>query len=47
VTVSVSACVITRDGVPGPIIAAVSSFHLFLEFAKLWELEQVAGRPDV
>jgi glycosyltransferase involved in cell wall biosynthesis len=31
-----------RDGVPGLTIAAVSSFHVFLEFAKLWELEHVA-----
>jgi len=33
-----------RDGVPGLTIAAVSSFHVFLKFAKLWELEHVARR---
>ncbi len=33
-----------RDGVAGLTIAAVSSFHVFLKFAKLWELEHVARR---
>ena len=33
-----------RDGVPGLSIAAVSSFHVFLKFAKLWELEHAARR---
>jgi hypothetical protein len=42
--VSVSACVITRDGVPGLAIAAMSSCHVSLELAKLWELERVARR---
>ena len=45
-TLSVSACVPqsgSRDGVPGSTIAAVSAFHVFLKFAKLWELEH-AGR---
>lgn len=29
-----------RDGVPGLIIAAVTAFHVFLKYAKRWELEQ-------
>ena len=33
-----------RDGVPGLAIAAVSAFHVFLRFAKLWEPEHVARR---
>jgi glycosyltransferase involved in cell wall biosynthesis len=32
-----------RDGVPGLVIAAVSSFHVFLKYAKLWELERVSA----
>ena len=28
------------DGVPGLAIAAVSAFHVFLKYAKLWELER-------
>jgi glycosyltransferase involved in cell wall biosynthesis len=27
-----------RDGVPGLVIAGVSAFHVFLKYAKLWEL---------
>ena len=33
-----------RDGVAGSIVAAVSSFQVFLKFAKLWELGHVARR---
>lgn len=29
------------DGVPGLIIAAATAFHVFLKYAKLWELERV------
>lgn len=30
-----------RDGVPGLVIAAATAFHVFLKYAKLWELERV------
>ena len=38
------------DGVPGFVIAAATAFHVFLKYAKLWELDRVsrrrgAGRP--
>ncbi len=29
-----------RDGVPGIVIAAVTAFHVFLKYAKLWELQR-------
>jgi glycosyltransferase involved in cell wall biosynthesis len=29
-----------RDGIPGLVIAAVTAFHVFLKYAKLWELAQ-------
>ena len=32
------------DGVPGFVIAAATAFHVFLKYAKLWELGR--GRPD-
>lgn len=32
------------DGVPGFVIAAATSFHVFLKYAKLWELERAAVR---
>jgi glycosyltransferase involved in cell wall biosynthesis len=32
------------DGVPGLVIAAATAFHVFLKYAKLWELER---EPDV
>lgn len=32
-----------RDGVPGFLIAVLSSFHVFVKYAKLWEIES-AGR---
>jgi glycosyltransferase involved in cell wall biosynthesis len=32
-----------RDGVPGLAIAAVTAFHVFLKYAKLWELERASG----
>jgi hypothetical protein len=39
-----------RDGVPGLVIAGVTAFHVFLKYAKLWEIERaagpVAGSPD-
>jgi glycosyltransferase involved in cell wall biosynthesis len=31
-----------RDGVPGFIISSLNAYYVFLKFAKLWELEQVA-----
>ena len=40
------------DGVPGFVIAVATAFHVFLKYAKLWELERVArsagpgGRPE-
>lgn len=39
-----------RDGVPGLVIATATAFHVFLKYAKLWELdrsgsgEQAAGK---
>ena len=32
-----------RDGVPGLAIAAASAFHVFLKYAKLWELGRARG----
>jgi len=32
-----------RDGIPGLLIAGVTAFHVFLKYAKLWELGR-AGR---
>jgi hypothetical protein len=29
------------DGMPGFVIAAVTAFHVFLKYAKLWELGRV------
>ena len=34
-----------RDGVPGLAVAGVSAFHVFLKYAKLWELERAAPPP--
>lgn len=31
------------DGVPGFVIAVATAFHVFLKYAKLWELERGAG----
>jgi hypothetical protein len=31
------------DGVPGLIIAAATAFHVFLKYAKLWELTQAGS----
>jgi glycosyltransferase involved in cell wall biosynthesis len=33
-----------RDGAPGFVIAAVTAFHVFLKYARLWELERAARR---
>jgi hypothetical protein len=33
------------DGVPGLVIAVASAFHVFLKYAKLWELELAERRP--
>jgi glycosyltransferase involved in cell wall biosynthesis len=33
-----------RDGVPGLVIAAVTAFHVFLKYAKLWELDRPERR---
>jgi glycosyltransferase involved in cell wall biosynthesis len=35
-----------RDGVPGLVIAAATAFHVFLKYAKLWELDRVHPRED-
>ncbi len=32
-----------RDGMPGFAVAAVTAFHVFLKYAKLWELERRAA----
>ncbi len=32
-----------RDGLPGFIIATVTAFHVFLKYAKLWELERIGS----
>jgi hypothetical protein len=32
-----------RDGVPGLVVAAASAFHVFLKYAKLWELGKARG----
>lgn len=34
-----------RDGMPGFIIAAITSFHVFLKYAKLWELTRLLPEP--
>lgn len=35
-----------RDGVPGLVIAAATAFHVFLKYAKQWELERVHPPED-
>jgi hypothetical protein len=35
-----------RDGVPGLVIAAATAFHVFLKYAKQWELDRVRPRED-
>jgi glycosyltransferase involved in cell wall biosynthesis len=35
-----------RDGVPGLVIAAATAFHVFLKYAKLWEIDRVRPRED-
>ena len=35
-----------RDGVPGLVIAAVTAFHVFLKYAKLWELQARGARAQ-
>lgn len=35
-----------RDGVPGFVIAAATSFHVFLKYAKLWEIERGVERRE-
>jgi hypothetical protein len=32
------------DGMPGFLIAAVTAFHVFLKYAKLWELTRASAR---
>lgn len=34
-----------RDGVPGLVIAAVTAFHVFLKYAKLWERGERSAGP--
>ena len=33
------------DGVPGFVIAAATACHVFLKYAKLWELSRLPSRP--
>ena len=33
------------DGWPGFVIACVTSFYVFLKYARLWELQRVAAKP--
>ena len=35
-----------RDGVPGLVIASVTAFHVFLKYAKLWELQAREARAQ-
>lgn len=35
-----------RDGVPGLVIAAATAFHVFLKYAKAWELDRVEPSED-
>jgi len=35
-----------RDGVPGFVIAAATAFHVFLKYAKLWELDAFPAPRD-
>jgi hypothetical protein len=35
-----------RDGVPGLVIASATAFHVFLKYAKQWELEHVGPAED-
>jgi len=35
-----------RDGVPGFVIAAATAFHVFLKYAKLWEIERAGGSAE-
>ncbi len=35
-----------RDGMPGLVIAAATSFHVFLKYAKLWEIERGGGAVE-
>ena len=32
-----------RDGVPGLVIAVATAFHVFLKYAKLWEIQRISG----
>ena len=34
-----------RDGRAGVVIAGATAFHVFLKYAKLWELEHRSGDP--
>jgi len=34
------------DGIPGLISAATSSYHVFLKYAKLWELQHASNRGE-
>jgi glycosyltransferase involved in cell wall biosynthesis len=35
-----------RDGVPGFVIAAATAFHVFLKYAKQWELERIGVQAE-
>jgi glycosyltransferase involved in cell wall biosynthesis len=34
------------DGIPGFVVAAATAFHVFLKYAKLWEIERKPGASD-
>jgi hypothetical protein len=35
-----------RDGVPGLVIACATAFHVFLKYAKLWEMERAPAAAE-
>lgn len=36
-----------RDGLPGIVIAVAAAYHVFIKYAKLWEIENIQGRGGV
>ena len=35
------------DGVPGLVIATATAFHVFLKYAKLWEIQRQGAHDEV
>jgi hypothetical protein len=35
-----------RDGLPGFVIAFATAFHVFLKYAKLWEIERMGAGAE-